>query len=352
MKRKHILAIVIILILALIIYKLATNKKKINEKNTPVKQTDIRIPVKVTDVTEQQLEISLIKTGSVTPFKEAKVLSATSGIIRELRFNLGDHVSEGQILAVMDSRALQLDLQKSESNVKRLKNDLNTYTELLQGKAATQEKVNTVRQDYIDAVSQSGQYRKQLSDASVKAPTSGIIATKPVEQGVFVNAAADIGTIVNLTKVKIEVTVTENEVYQIVQGQDVKISVDAYPGKNFTGKVTFISPQADETHSYTVEITATNNEQTLLRSGTFVYTDFSKKTTQNILLIPREALTESTKDASVYVVQNNVVRKRAITTGAEMKGMIQVTKGLNKGEIVVTSGQINLKEGTPVSVSK
>jgi len=352
MKRKHILAIVIILILALIIYKLASNKKTLNEKNAPVKQTNVKIPVKVANVAEQQLEISLVKTGSITPFKEAKVISATSGIIKELRFNLGDHVTEGQILAVMDSRALQLDLQKSESNVRRLKNDLNTYTELLEGKAATQEKVNEIRQNYLDAVSQSGQYRKQLSDASVKAPTSGIIAIKPLEQGVFVNAAADIGTIVNLVKVKIQVTLTENEVYQIVQGQDVKISVDAYPGKNFTGKVSFISPQADETHSYTVEITANNNEQTLLRSGTFVYTDFSKKTTQNVLLIPREALTESTKDASVYVVQNNIVRKKAITTGAEMKGMIQVLKGLNKGEVVVTSGQINLKEGSPVSVSK
>lgn len=352
MKRKYILTIVIISLLVLIIYQLTSNKKKINEKNAPVKQTDIKIPVKAAEVTEQQLELSLVKTGSVTPFKNAKVLSVTSGIIRELRFNLGDHVSEGQILAVMDSRILQLDLQKSESNVKRLRNDLQTYTELLEGKAATQEKVNQVRQDYLDAVSQFGQYKKQLADAAIKAPTSGIISLKPVEQGVFVNAGADIGTIVNLAKVKIEVTLTENEVYQITQGQEVRISVDAYPGKDFTGKVSFISPQADETHSYAVEITANNNEQTLLRSGTFVYTDFSKKTTQNVLLIPREALTESIKDASVYVVQNNIVRKRPITTGAEMKGMIQVLKGLNKGEMVVTSGQINLKEGNPVSISK
>lgn len=352
MKRKHILTLVIILLVALVIYQLASNKKKINEKNTPVKQTDIKIPVKAAEVTEQQLELSLIKTGSITPFKNAKVLSVTSGIIKELRFNLGDHVSEGQVLAVMDSRVLQLDLQKSESNVKRLRNDLQTYTELLEGKAATQEKVNQVRQDYLDAVNQSGQYRKQLADASIKAPTSGIISLKPVEQGVFVNAGADIGTIVNLAKVKIEVTLTENEVYQITQAQEVKITVDAYPGKDFTGKVSFISPQADETHSYHVEITANNNGQTLLRSGTFVYTDFTKKNTQNVLLIPREALTESIKDASVYVVQHNIVRKRLITTGAEMKGMIQVLKGLNKGELVVTSGQINLKEGNPVIVSK
>lgn len=352
MKRKHILAIVIILLLALIIYQLAANKKKINEKNTPVRDAAVKIPVKVSAVTEKQLEISLVKTGSITPFKEAKVLAVTSGIIKEIRFNLGDHVTAGQVLAVMDTRALQLDLQKSENSVSKLRNDLHTYTELLAGNAATQEKVNEIRQNYLDAVNQSGQVKKQIADAAIKAPTSGIIAVKPVEQGVFVNAATDIGTIVNLVKAKIQVTLTEYEVYQVSQGQQVKITADAYPGKTFTGYVSFISPQADETHSYTVEIIADNQEQALLRSGTFVYADFTKKTTQNILLIPREALTESIKDASVYVVENNIAHKKAVTMGTEMKGMIQVIKGLAKGEVVVTSGQINLKEGTPVSVSK
>ncbi|MET1056690.1 MAG: efflux RND transporter periplasmic adaptor subunit, partial [Pedobacter sp.] len=114
----------------------------------------------------------------------------------------------------------------------------------------------------------------------------------------------------------------------------------------------FISPQADETHNYKVEILAANNEKALLRSGTFVYADFSRKTKQKILLIPREALTESIKDASVYVVENNIVHQKPIKTGMELNNLIQVIEGLKAGEVVVTSGQINLKEGAQVSVSK
>jgi membrane fusion protein (multidrug efflux system) len=352
MKRKYIIGIIVVAIVALIIFRLASNKSTLDKKKEPTRDTVVKIPVKVAAVKEQLQEINLIKTGSLAPFKEAKVLSTVGGTIQQLRFNLGDHVAQGQILAIMDTRLLQLDLQKAQSNAAKLRRDLETYTELLQGNAATQEKVNEIRQNYSDANNQVDQVKKQISDAAVKAPTSGTIATKPLEEGVFANAGAELATIVNLSQAKVQLNLTENEVYQAKEGQQVKITTDVYPGQVFNGKITFISPQADETYNYRVEIIADNKESSLLRSGTFVYADFSRKTTQNILLIPREALTESIKDASVYVVENNIVKQRSIKTGAEMGNMIQVLSRLKAGEIVVTSGQINLKDGTQVSISK
>ncbi|MBS7564817.1 efflux RND transporter periplasmic adaptor subunit [Mucilaginibacter sp. Bleaf8] len=352
MKTKYIVSIVVVVIIALIVYKLSVNKKKLDEKNKPVQVTNVRIPVKVASVKEQLLEISILKTGNLAPFKEAKALAVTGGILQQLRFDLGDQVKQGQVLAITDTRAMQLELQKAQSNAAKLRNDLNTYTELLQGKAATQEKVNDLRQQYLDAVNQVNQSRKNLGDAAIKAPTSGIISAKAVEQGVFVNAGAEIATIVNLSRAKVQVNLTEAEVYQINQGQKVKITTDVYPGKVFNGTVSFISPQADQTHNYMVEIMVDNTQKSILRSGTFVYADFSKKTHQQVIVIPREALTESVKSASVYVVQNDVVHQKTIQTGAEMSGMIQVISGLNVGDVVVTSGQINLKDGSQVSISK
>jgi membrane fusion protein (multidrug efflux system) len=352
MKTKYILSLIVLVLVGLIIFKLASNKSKINEKNKPAQDSIVRIPVKVSAVKEEQQDINLTKTGSLAPFKEAKVLSTVGGTILQLRFNLGDHVSEGQVLAVMDTRLLQLDLQKAQTNAAKLRRDLATYTELLAGQAATQEKVDQLTQDYLDAANQVSQVKKQIADAAVKAPTSGTIASKPLEQGVFASAGAEIATIVNLSQAKVQLNLTETEVYQAKQGQQVKITTDVYPGQVFNGKITFISPQADETHNYKIEILADNKESALLRSGTFVYADFSRKTSQNVLSIPREALTESIKDASVYVVENNVVRQQSIKTGAEMGDQIQVISGLKKGDIVVTSGQINLKDGSQVSISK
>ncbi|UOE49812.1 efflux RND transporter periplasmic adaptor subunit [Mucilaginibacter sp. SMC90] len=352
MKRKYIIALIVIILLALIVFRLASNKRTLDKKKEPAKDTLVRIPVKVAAVKAERRELSMLKTGTLAPFKEAKVLATTGGTIRQLRFNLGDHVSEGQVLAVIDTRSAQLDLQKAESDAAKLRRDLDTYTELLTGQAATQEKVNEIRQNYLDAVNQVNQVKKQLSDASIKAPTSGIISEKPVEQGVFANAGTQIATIVNLSQAKVQLNLTENEVYQVRQGQPVKITTDVYPGQVFNGRISFISPQADETHNYRVEVMAANKDSSPLRSGTFVYADFSRQTTQDVLLIPRDALTQSVKDASVYVVENNVVHQKPVKAGIEMNGLIQVVSGLKAGEIVVTSGQINLKDGTQVIISK
>lgn len=352
MKTKYIVSFVVVLIIALIVYRLSVNKKKLDEKNKPVKVAAIRIPVKVAEAKEQLFEISILKTGNLAPFKEAKALAVTSGTLQQVRFELGDQVKQGQVLAITDPSSAQLELQKAQSNAAKLRNDLNTYTELLQGKAATQEKVNEIRQNYLDAVSQVNLTRKNLADAAIKAPTSGIISAKAVEQGVFVNAGAEVATIVNLSRAKVQVNLTEAEVYQVAQGQKVKITTDVYPGKVFNGQVSFISPQADQTHNYMVEIMVDNTQKSILRSGTFVYADFSKKTKQQVLVIPREALTESVKNATVYVVQDGVARQKTVQTGADMAGLIQITGGLKAGDVVITSGQINLKDGTQVSISK
>lgn len=352
MKRKYIISSVIVVIIALIIFKLASNKSALDKKKAPTADTLVRIPVKVAPAQEQLQEISLIKTGNLTPFKEAKVLSTVGGTIQQLRFNLGDQVKEGQVLAVIDTRSMQLDLQKAETNAARLRRDLDNYTELLQGQAATQEKVNDLRQNYLDAANQVSQVKKQIADAAIKAPTSGMISERPVEQGVYANAGTQIATIVNLSQAKVQLNLTEMEVYQVKLGQQVKITTDIYLGQVFNGKIAFISPQADETHNYKIEIMAENKESSLLRSGTFVYADFSRKTKQNILLIPREALTESIKDASVYVVENNIVHLKSIKTGIEMNNLVQVISGIKAGDIVVTSGQINLTDGALVNISK
>lgn len=352
MKPKHILITLAILLIGIVIYQLAANKKEINNKKDKMATGPVSIPVKVANATEQELEISITKTGTLTPFKEVKVLSLTAGTIQSLRFHLGDQVAQEQVLAVTDDRLLRLEVQKTTSAAAKLKNDVDTYTELLSGKAATQEKVNELKQDYLDARNLADQAHKNLSDAVIKAPIAGTISLKSVEQGLYVAAGTEIATIINLSQVKVMVNLTESEVYKINKGQKVKITTDVYPDKTFEGTISFISPQADETNNYPVELMVANASGAVLRSGTFVYADFSRKTTQKILLIPREALTEGAKNASVYIVAGGKVSLRQIQTGSEMGNMIQVISGLKPGEVVVTSGQINLKEGSKVSISK
>lgn len=352
MKKKLIITLICLGIASLIVFKLLSNKKKIDEKNEPVKVDNFNIPVTVAAVTEEIRQVDLIKTGLVIPFKEGKALAMSSGNIKSLNFNLGDKVSQGQVVAVIDTRLVELDLQKTETNIAKLKRDLQTYTELLEGKAATQEKVNEITQSYNDALNLSQQLRRQISDASIKAPLNGVISTKPLEQGMYVAAGAEIATIVNLSRIKIQVNLTESEVYQVSLGQKIKLHTDVFPDKTFTGVVSFISPSANEAFNYMVEITADNDPKFPLKSGTFIYADFSKQTSENVLLVPKEALNEISGQSSVYVVENGKAKLRNVKIGGNYKNKVFILEGLKVGDQVITSGQINLKDGSLINISK
>ncbi|SEN14732.1 RND family efflux transporter, MFP subunit [bacterium A37T11] len=351
MKQKYTLILVLIVIVLLAGYKLYVNKQAINRKNTPQVANNIKIPVLIDTVSEQITVSNLVKTGNVAPFQEASVSATGGGTLTKFNVELGDHVQQGQVLAQLDAGTIEINLRNSETNETKLKNDLQTYTELLNGKAATQEQVNGIRQNYLNAKSQSDQLRKQLSDTRIKAPISGIVSAKSILQGEVYSPGREIARIINLAQAKVQVFLTEKEVYRVKEGQPVKISTDVYPGQVFEGRVSFISPQSDASHSYLTEIRINNTQKAVLRSGTFVYADFSTQSQQQVLTIPREAIIESIQAPAVYILDNNRAKLRYIKVGHEIEGRVEVQEGLKKGELVVVSGQINLQDGTQVSIT-
>ncbi|MVT09553.1 efflux RND transporter periplasmic adaptor subunit [Chitinophaga tropicalis] len=352
MKKKIITGSIVLLVVILVAWKLAGNKKEIDTRKQRNDTAAIIIPVKAVAVRSDSIVTSIQKTGNISPFKEAKVFATQSGNVMNLHFELGSKIKQGQLLAVMDNKTALIDLQKAKLTAAKLSNDLSTYKELLAGKATTAQKVKDLQQDYDNAVSQERIAAKQLEDTKITAPISGVILSKDVEAGVFLSPGTQIATIVNAEKAKIQVNLSESEVYHIRQGQQVKITAAVYPEHEFTGTITFISPSADESHNYMVEVTTGNNGEFMLHPGTFVKADFMGNTGRIATLIPREAISGSLDDASVFLVKNNRVELKKIRTGEQVNGMIEVLSGLTEGDQVVVSGQINLKDGSSISLSK
>lgn len=350
MKKRIVLILVILAILIGIALRLAYNKKKIAEKKLPAETEHIRIPVTTSTVKWEIMLERLVKTGTLAPLRESRVFSASGGQLQKVMFSLGDHVRKGQLLAIIDSRLLALDLQKAGTNVAKLERDVNNYRELLEGNATTLEKVESIQQSYNDAVNLVQQIRKQIADASIKAPDDGVIASRPIEQGTFIAAGTEVASIVNMSSMKVQVNLTEDEVYKVAKGQKIDITTDVYPGRIIPGVVTFISPQANQAFNYQVEITAPDNRSMPLRAGTFVNADFSKKTERKALLVSREALIGSTTNAVVYVVTNGRAILRKIRVGTNYGDELEVLDGLKDGDEVVVSGQVNLKDSALIKV--
>jgi membrane fusion protein, multidrug efflux system len=337
-------------IVALIGFRLASNKTKIDAQNKPVVNTNVAMPVTVNRVEESLVSQQLVKTGNLIPYREATITATTAGKVTRVNFDLGTSVRQGQTLIELDNQLKELSLQATQLNIEKLKKDVTRYNTLLAGNATTEIQVNDTKYNYENAVNQQEQIKKQIQDASVKAPISGQIVQKAIEPGVYITIGTTLGKVLDVARLKVDVLVNEQDVYQLRKGQSVNVSADVFPGRTFPGQISYIAPQGTDEHNYPVEITI--NRAGSLKAGTFVNVDFSQKSNQKALQIPRIALVESIKNPFVYVVTNNVAHQRKISVGRDFGDTIEVLGGLSAGDIVVTTGQLNLSEGKSVQITK
>jgi multidrug efflux system membrane fusion protein len=349
-KSTLLLAVAALALVALIGFRLAANKRQIDATNQPVVNTNVAIPVTVTPVESATVRQQLVRTGNLIPYREAALTATTAGKVTRVHFNLGTPVREGQTLVELDNHLRELALQATQLNIDKLKKDVARYNVLLEGNATTEIQVNDVRYSYEAALNQAEQIKKQIQDAHVKAPISGQIVEKAVEPGVYVTVGATLGKVLDVSRLKVTVQINESDVYGLRLGQAVKVTTGVFPGRVFAGKVTYIAPQGTAEHNYPVEITIAQAGR--LKAGTFVNVDFSQPSNQQALQIPRLALVESIQNPYVYVVENNVARQRKISVGRDFGDTLEVLSGLAAGDVVVTTGQLNLSDGKPVQITK
>jgi RND family efflux transporter MFP subunit len=177
-----------------------------------------------------------------------------------------------------------------------------------------------------------------------------VITSKNTELGAYVNPGVPIAGIADISRLKVQIAVSEANAYQLREGKEVTVSAAVYPGVTFRGAITSISPKGSHSHTFPVEITIANNDKHPLKAGTYVNANVDMGKTGTALMIPREAIVSSVKDPSVYVVRGESVELVKITAGSDYNSFLEVTEGIAIGDMVVTNGQINLMDGAKVSV--
>ncbi|MDH7464247.1 efflux RND transporter periplasmic adaptor subunit [Chitinophagaceae bacterium 26-R-25] len=348
---KRIIPIVLALgVLGLIGWRLASNKKHIDEKKKPVATGNVVIPVNVIKVAKADVNDQLIKTGTLIPILESDIMATAGGKLVAVNFELGSYVSKGATIAQIDNKMLQLKTEASELAKSKYESDYKRNKTLLEGDATTEQNVQDIKYNYDNTVNQISQLQQQIADNNIKAPISGQIVVKKLEAGTYVSAGAVLGSIVDISTLKVDVMITEKDAYTLKVGQPVTVTTEVYPNEKFKGTISFISQKGDATHNYQIQVKLPNTSAHPLKAGTYVYVDFARKSNAPLLLIPRTALVESFKNPYVYVVENGKAVVRKITPGREIGNNIEVVDGINEGEEVVVNGQINLSEGASVKM--
>jgi RND family efflux transporter MFP subunit len=351
MKSRIISIIILVALLAGAGILLKRSHDKINSGKTN-SGISSEIVVDVTDVGETSTGSTLNLTGTLTPYTELNIAAQVSGQITSLNVELGQYKAKGSVLATIDNKLKQLAVQSAKLNMDKQKRDLARYENLYQGGTITAQQMDDARTSYESAQIQLDQAKKQLIDATVTAPVNGIITEKSAERGSFINTGNPIAHIVDISRLKIKMNVSEQNVYKLKKGDDAVVTSDIYPGTTFHGRISFISEKGDEAHNYQVEVEMPNNSKTPLKAGTFANVQIDAPGRASALSIPRTALLGSTQNARVYVVEQGKAVQRPIVIGGGNEKYLEVVSGLAKGEKVVVAGQINLIDGQPVKIGR
>jgi RND family efflux transporter MFP subunit len=326
-------------------------------------------PVKVFKVSKQKISEKLFYTGTLEAWRRIVISPDVGGKIARIYVNEGDSVSKGQVLAEMDIEASELQLKQAEAGLavaqaqfKDAKTNLERMDRLIKEKAVSEQQHDQVKLGFEAASAQLEQAqatvnlaRHSLDVSIMKAPFSGVIASKNAEVGDIINpmmgsfgATSGVLTLVDFSRIKIRVDISSSDIHRLKKGQTATLHVPALPGQEFPGTVNVINLAADpSTKKFGIEV-GVNNPGLVLRPGTFGEIVLEVNTHENVLVVPQKAILDNNH---VFIAQGEKAVRRDITLGLQNTNLVEVLNGLAEGDAVIVEGNFGLEDGSPVEIT-
>ena len=353
LKRRSILTIIIVASLVIVVaMRLISNKKGFEKQLKMISEFNTTIPVNVDTVKYTQQTTTFSANGTFHAMHEISIVSETQGKIVAVNAKTGDRVVNNQVLASVHNELYQSQFELAKFNLDQAGKDLNRYEQLSKGDAATIQQLELARQAFENARSAYTTAKIQYQNTFLKAPFNGTITRQHIEKGSFLIPGAPVFDMVEINKLKLIVQLTGKELEQVFKGQIATVQADAIGERTFQGTIGAIVVKADLSKRYDVEIEVTNGPDNRIKPGMFGTATFTNETDAKTLVIPRKALAGSIKNPEVFVVQGDSVLLKPIQAIPMNDKQITVQQGLKAGDLVVTSGQINLVNGSKITISR
>jgi membrane fusion protein (multidrug efflux system) len=363
----------------------------------------IPVAVKVTAVESQPIDRFLRVTGSLAADEQAEVAAETGGRVIATPIERGTRVAAGTVLIRVSGEEANASLREAEANAAQIEARLGLtpaqpfdpahVPEVLNAKAALdwaeadfkrikalldqkvvsqsefdqkQTQMQAARQQYQTAQNAAQQSylalqaararvdlaRKTAADTVVRAPFAGLVAERVVSTGDYVTRGTKVATVVRIDPLRVELTVPEQYLSQVKEGQPVKLTVDAYEGETFQAKVRFVSPALKtDQRALTVEAIAPNADGRL-KPGLFVTAFLQKAAAAPALLVPSTAVETIAGTSRVYVINSETAEERIVTTGERVGDRIEIATGVAAGESVAVNPRGKLADGSRIQIDK
>lgn len=298
--------------------------------------------------------------GSLQASQGTNVSAEVPGIVEEIYFKQGDNVKLGMPLLQLRAKDEQARLEalKATAEINRI-----TYNRNL-----AQFEVNAISKQTLDidkanlevATANVSQQQALLNKKLIRAPFTGKLGIRLVDVGQYLEAGTAISTLQALDTIFVDFFLPQQALSSLKTGQQVTLNSDTYPSDSFSGDITVINPKVD-TNTRNVKIRATlNNPNHKLLPGMYVTVSITTGSAQRYITLPRTTITFNSFGSTVYRLEKNgqdekgktklIAKQSLVTTGASRGDQITILTGVKEGETIVTTGQIKLRNGSPVTV--
>jgi RND family efflux transporter MFP subunit len=346
--KKHKIVVVVFLITILLsLFWLFQHREP---QKAVVERVSERIPVSVALVSKAAVRDSFSTVGTVEAFREADIYSESAGLVRRVSAEPGVPKKAGEALFILDDELATARQRKANAHYRQAKRDVERYKTLYSEGAVALSAYETVQLQLEEAEAEFIAATRKYSDTKVKAPFSGIVTARFVEQGELVQEGKKVAQMVDMSKVKVIIFVPEREIVKFVPGTILSVTSDLYLGKVFNGKVSSVSDKAGRDHTFRVEVVLQNSAKSVFRSGMFARVLLKGEGERQAVLVPRVALVSGIRKPELFVVRNGKAFLKSFVAGMELQKYLEVLGGLSPGESVVISGQNELSDGSDVVV--
>lgn len=323
---------------------------------------DVEIPVSVEELKLKPIEEFINTTGTAFPKGEVELKSkipAAYFLEKNSRtgriWQLGERVREGDLIARLEDQEYvnSVKYETNKLNLELMESELKKQESLYEKGGVTLKELKTAGINYENARTAVVTSELQLEKMKIVAPIDGIIVDLPYyTQGTQIETGVTIVKIMDYKTMYMDVQLPEKYITVIKPGQVVKMTNYTMPDDTIIGAVTQLSPAINpdtRTFKGTVSI---NNENLLLRPGMFVKADIITSRKDSAIVIPKNIILSRQKGKTVFVVDRSVAAERIIETGLENITDVEVTRGLEKNDRVVTSGFETLGNRSKVKIIK
>jgi membrane fusion protein (multidrug efflux system) len=308
-------------------------------------------------LSDWQPEVSAV--GSLRAVRGVDVTTEVTGLVRALRFKSGDDVQSGQVLVELNA-----DAEIAQQHALEAAADLSS-TVYERDKA--QYEVQAISKAQLDADAadlknkraQAAAQAALVAKKTLRAPFAGRLGITTVNPGQYINTGDKVVTLQAVDPVYVDFKLPQQQLAMISSGQAVNLTADAFAGVKFAGKITAIDPRVDSgTRNFQAEATVPNPERRLV-PGMFVRVAVLAGDVKRYLTLPQTSITYNPYGATVFLAQKKpggtdkdlIAQQSFVTLGPTRGDQVAVLRGVKEGDLIVTSGQLKLNNGTPLIIS-